>query len=339
MALAHDSLGSERIKPGDEVITSPVTFPTSVFPIIQAGAIPVFIDVDETMCMSADLVEEAISDRTKAILPVHLLGHPCDMPKILKHGYPVVEDACESHGAECYSKKVGAWGKLGTFSLFAAHHITMGEGGMIVTNDDTIADLARSIRAFGRVIDVARDPYAAQELGTRWKELFPELGPFDIRQTYDKLGYGLKITDIQAAIGLEQLNKLDKFIEARRRNAEYLRKGLEEFNHLIRLPIEKDWAKHTYHHFAILVREDAPFTRLELVNYLEANGIETRPIEAGNMVDQPCMRGVRYRVVGNLRNSQLIRKNGFFIGCHPSLSKDDLDYVILTFENFFRGYR
>jgi len=339
-ALTHQSLGDRRIKPGDEVVTSPVTFPTSVFPIIQVGVIPVFVDVDpETLCIDPAQVEQAISDRTRAIFPVHLLGHPCDMRQLVKEGYWIIEDVCESHGSECYGRKAGTWGDFGTFSFFAAHHITTGEGGMIITDDDRLADLARSIRGFGRVIEVAKDPRAAQTLGERYKEIYEELGPFDIRQTYDKLGYSLKMTDLQAALGVEQLKKLDNFIDARRQNVQYLSKELEAYDALIQLPVEKPWAKHTYHHFAIIIRENAPFSRLDIVNYLERNGIETRPIEAGNIVDQPCMRGQKFRVVGDLKVARHIRKNGFFVGCHPGLTREDLDYIVNVFTEFLEKHR
>jgi CDP-6-deoxy-D-xylo-4-hexulose-3-dehydrase len=172
-ALTHKSLGDRRIKPGDEVITSPVTFPTSVFPIIQVGAIPVFVDIEpDTLCMDPNETLRAISDKTKAVLPVHLLGHPFKVDEILdeceRKNLWIVEDACESHGAMINNRKVGTFGHFGTFSLFAAHHITTGEGGMIITNNDHLADLARSIRAFGRVIEVARDPKTAQTLGGRY---------------------------------------------------------------------------------------------------------------------------------------------------------------------------
>jgi CDP-6-deoxy-D-xylo-4-hexulose-3-dehydrase len=343
-ALTHNSLGDRRIKPGDEVITSPVTFPTSVFPIIQVGAIPVFVDIEpDTFCMDPNETLRAISHKTKAILPVHLLGHPFAIHEILDEckgrGLWIIEDACESHGAMINERKVGTFGDFGTFSFFAAHHITTGEGGMIITDNDHLADLARSIRAFGRVIEVARDPKAAQVLGGRYKVISPELGAYDVRQTFDKLGYGLKITDLQAAIGIEQLKKLDYFIEARRKNAQYLIKHLQPYEDFIQLPVEKPWAKHTYHHFAIIIREDAPFTRLDLITHLEQNGIETRPIEAGNIVDQPCMQEVRYRVVGELKYARLVRKNGFFVGVHPGLTREDLEYMINVFSDFFEKHK
>jgi len=343
-SLCHESLGDRRIKPGDEVVTSPVTFPTSVFPIIQMNAVPVFVDVEpDTLCMDPNLAIKAVSDKTKAILPVHLLGHPFKVDAVLdeckERNLWIIEDACESHGAMIVNRKVGTFGDFGTCSFFAAHHMTTGEGGMIITNDDHLADLARSIRAFGRVIEVARDPKAAQTLGGRYKEISPELGPFDVRQTFDKLGYALKITDLQAAIGIEQLKKLDDFIEARRRNAQYLLKHLQPYEDFIQLPVEKPWAKHTYHHFTILVRENAPFRRLELITHLEQNGIETRPIEAGNMADQPCMQGVQYRIVGELKYARHVRKNGFFIGVHPSLTKEDLEYMVNIFSDFLEKYK
>lgn len=348
-SLCHESLGEARIKPGDEVITSPVTFPTSVFPIIQMGAVPVFVDVDpDTLCMDPSLVLDACTDKTKAILVVHLLGHPVDLEifpgisgKARLEGSPevwLIEDACESHGAMIGSKKVGSFGDFGTFSFFAAHHMTTGEGGMLTTNDDHLADLARSIRAFGRVIEVARDPKATQKLGERYKEISPKLGLFDVRQTFDKLGYALKTTDLQSAIGIEQLKKLDSFIDIRRANARYLLDELRQYEDVIQLPVEKPWAKHTYHHFFIIVREGAPFTRIDMVNHLEKNGIETRPIEAGNMADQPCMEGVKYRVKGDLTNARHIRENGFFIGCHPGLSVEDLKRIVNVFASFMEKY-
>jgi len=345
-SLCHRSLGDKRIEPGDEVITSPVTFPTSVFPIIQMGAVPVFVDVDpETLCMDSDLACSVVTTKTKAVLPVHLLGHPCEMCSLMegiealdRADVWLVEDTCESHGAMIWDRKVGTFGDFGTFSFFAAHHITTGEGGMLTTSDRNLADLARSIRAFGRVIEVSKDPKAAQALGGRYKEISPKLGPFDVRQTFDKLGYALKMTDLQAAIGIEQLKKLDSFIKARRANAEYLLERLRPYENVIQLPVEKPGAFHTYHHFFMIVREDAPFTRLDLVNHLEANGIETRPIEAGNMDDQPCMEGVKYRVVGNLKNARHVRKDGFFIGCHPGLTQGDLDWVVRVFDDFMERY-
>jgi CDP-6-deoxy-D-xylo-4-hexulose-3-dehydrase len=334
--LTDETLGPKRIRPGDEVITSPVTFPTSVFPILQVGAVPVFVDVDpETLCMDVSMIEEAISEKTKAILPVHLLGHTCDMKGFSWSNHFLVEDVCESHGATSWGRKAGTFGDLGTFSFFTAHHMTTGEGGMIVTNDSKLANLAKSVRGFGRVIEVAQDPYAAQTLGDRYRLLSDDLGYFDIRQTFDRIGYALKMTDMQGAIGTEQLKKLDGFIETRRKNAEYMRSNLKSYSKWIQTPVERPWAHHTYHHFAMTVREDAPFSRLDIVNFLEAKGIETRPIEAGNMIDQPSMKGQKYRVVGDARNAKLIRKNSFFIGCHPGLTREDLEYVVNSFDEFF----
>lgn len=345
-SLCHESLGDRQIKPGDEVITSPVTFPTSVFPIIQMGAIPCFVDVDpETLCMDPKRVLDAWytgTEKTKAVLPVHLLGHPFHVPSIHdlveEKNLWLIEDACESHGAEINGKKVGSFGDFGTFSFFAAHHMTTGEGGMIITDDDRLADLARSIRAFGRVIEVARDPKAAQTLGDRYKVISRKLGLFDVRQTFDKLGYALKTTDLQSALGIEQLKKLPGFIKARRSNAQYLLKQLQPYEELIQLPIEKPWAKHTYHHFFIIVRENSPFTRLDLANNLEQNGVETRPIEAANMADQPCMEGVKYRVVGDLKIARHVRKDGLFIGVHPGLSKEDLERMVEIITSFLEKY-
>jgi CDP-6-deoxy-D-xylo-4-hexulose-3-dehydrase len=337
--FTHKSLGHMRIRRGDEVITSPVTFPTSCFPIIQVGAIPVFVDVDpETLCIDENLIQEAINPKTKAIVPIHLLGHPANMKFIMDiaedHHLLLLEDACESHGAECYGRKVGSFGEFGSFSFFAAHHICTGEGGMLVTNDDKLADLARSIRGFGRVV-VASDVGDRAKEVNRYKIYSEKLGPFDVRQTFTDIGYSLKMTDLQAAIGREQLKKLDVFVDKRRENAHYIIRGLKPFKGLIQLPVERKWAKHSYHHLPIILKPSAHLTRLEVITFLEERGIETRPIEAGNLVDQPCMEGIEYKVFGSLTNSENIKDNGFFIGTHPGLTKEDLDYVIHTFLELF----
>jgi len=335
----HKSLGKRRISPGSEVITTSVTFPTSVFPILQVNAVPVFVDVDpESYCLRPDLIEKAISRKTKAILPVHLMGHPCDMVKIMeiarKYDLLVIEDACESHGSKAYGKYTGTFGDFGTFSFFAAHHMTTGEGGMVVTSNDELADLANSIRAFGRITKVSTDPSKKLTFDDRYIEISKKLGRFDIRQTFTNLGFAFKVTDLQSAIGIEQLKKLPDFIQKRRENAEYMKQKLSPYEEWLKLPSEKPWAYNTHHHFTVVIKPNAPIDRLELVRWLEEHNIETRPIEAGNMIAQPCMEKEKYEVYKSVPVSEWIGKNGFFFGCHPGLTKEDMDYIISTIHDF-----
>lgn len=335
-----------RIKPGDEVITPAVTWPTTCFPIIQIGAIPVFVDVDrETFCIDPSEIEKAVSDKTKAILLVHMLGHPADMKWILEiaedNNLLVIEDACEALGAECYGRKVGAFGDMATFSFFAAHHITTGEGGMITTNEELFASLARSIRAFGRacacpVCKVSIDPNYYCPL--RHLSEVDSLGDYDRRYIFTSIGFSLKLTEIQAALGIIQMQKLENFLKVRRENAEHVIKSLEPYSNFLELPVEKKWAKHAWFGIAITVREDAPFSRSEFVKYLEERGIETRPIMAGNIIDQPCMKGINFRKVGELPITNMVKSNSFFIGCYPGISKEKREYQIEVLTSFLEKY-
>jgi CDP-6-deoxy-D-xylo-4-hexulose-3-dehydrase len=345
--VALSALNEKRNLKYKYVITTPATFATSVFPIIQIGAIPVFVDVDdESYCINPDLVEEAIRhfgrDLTGAILPVDLMGHPSDCKRLCeiadKYNLFIMFDSCEAHGAECYGKKVGAWGDCSTFSFFVAHHITSGEGGAITTNNEEIAELARSIRAFGRMEEIAKVK-SGDEKVKRYKLISKRLGLFDTRMTFVRLGYNMRMTDLQAAIGVEQLKKFPDFLERRRQNAEYIIKHLEPYSDYLQLPKTKKWAKHAWHHVAILVKDDAPFTRFDIADHLEKNGVETRTIEAGNMVRQPALEGKNYHVFGELINADKIWKNGFMVGCHQGLVKEDLDYMIQVFAEFLERHK
>lgn len=332
---ANETPQEYRVGRGDEIITPALNWPTSVFPIIQLGATPVFVDVEpETYCIDPESVEAAVSSKTKVLWPVHLLGHPADMARLVdiadNHKLMMIEDVCEAHGSRWQGKPTGSFGILATFSFFAGHHMTTGEGGMIVTSNSRLARLAKSLRAFGRYIPSGGDEPSP---------VFERMGDYSPRFIFTEIGYSLKLTEMQAAMGLEQLRKLQKFIEIRRRNVQHLRKKLSPFTDYLQLPVEKAGATNSYFGFPILVRENAPFGRAEFVQHLEEAGVETRPLMAGNLIDQPCVRNTHFRVSGSLTNTKRAKDRAFFIGIHQSLSREDLDYVSSCVEDFMTGFR
>jgi CDP-6-deoxy-D-xylo-4-hexulose-3-dehydrase len=312
---------SRRIRPGDEIITPAVTWATTVYPIINVGAKPVFVDVElETYNIDPNEVEKAVSDRTKAIVPVHLLGYPCNMKRIMeigeKHDMYVIEDSCEAHGAEYFGKKVGSFGDMATFSFFLSHHITTIEGGMLVTDNEHYAELAKALRAFGWIRDLKEKDVIARKYQN-----------IDPRFLFINLGFNIRPTEIQGAFGIHQIKKLDRFIEIRRKNASYWEKRLSNYDAYLMLPQEKRGFKHVYFCYPITVKPQAPFTRRQLTEHLEHKGIETRPIMAGNITEQPVINLIEHRRVGDLRNSALIMKNSFFFGNHSMIDKKRREYI------------
>ncbi len=319
---------SNRIKPGDEIITPAVTWATTVWPIINCGAVPVLVDVNlETFNINTEEIEKAITDRTRAIMPVHLLGNPCHMAKIKeiaqKYNLYIIEDACEAHGAEFGGQKVGSFGDLATFSFFFSHHITTIEGGMVLTNDEELAELAKALRVFGWIKNLNdKDKIAA-----RYENIDP-------RYLFLNIGYNFRPTEIQGAFGIHQLKRLDKFIEIRRQNAEFWRENLREYENYILLHREREKTKHVWFGYPVTVRPDGPFTREELVDFLEAKGVETRPIMAGNIDEQPAMRLFNHRRVGELPNSRLIMRNSFFFGNHHGIGPVEREAIVNYFGEF-----
>jgi CDP-6-deoxy-D-xylo-4-hexulose-3-dehydrase len=313
LSILTNALLKSRLKPGDEIITPALTWVTTVFPILNCGLTPVLVDVGlDTFDISPDEVEKAITDRTRAIMLVHLLGNPCQMDRIMEiarqHNLYVIEDACEAHGAEFNGKRVGSFGDLATFSFFFSHHISTIEGGMVLTNNEEFAELARALRAFGWVRDLKdKDEIARQH------------ADIDPRYLFINTGYNFRPTEIQGAFGIHQLKKLDKFIEIRRGNAEFWFENLKRHKDYLLLYKEGEGTKHVWFGYPITVRPEAPFTRGDLTNFLEAKGVETRPIMAGNIDEQPVMRFFPYRKVGNLPNSRLIMRNSFFFGNHQGM--------------------
>jgi CDP-6-deoxy-D-xylo-4-hexulose-3-dehydrase len=319
------------IRAGDEVIVPAVGFVTTVFPIVNVGAVPVLVDVElETFNIAIDQIERAITDKTKAIMPVHLVGNPCDITSVIeiarKHDLFVVEDACEAHGAEVDGKKVGSFGDIATFSFFLTHHITTIEGGMVVARDDRFAELSKALRAFGWVRDMAdRDAIAR------------EYGDIDQRFLFVNTGYNLKPTEIQGAFGIHQIEKLDGFVEIRRENARYWTEQLRPFSEHLLLYEETPGTKYGWYAYPVTVKPDAPFTREELRDFLQTKGLETRPILAGNIDEQPAMKYVDYRKVGDLPNARTIHRQSFFFGNHHGVGPAHREAVVGYFTEFMSG--
>ena len=337
-ALTSPKVGEKRLKPGDEVITVAAAFPTTVNPIIQNNLIPVFVDVDMgTYNIQADKIEDAISDKTKAIFIAHTLGNPFDLNKVMevaeKYDLWVIEDNCDALGSKYKGQYTGTFGHIATFSFYPPHHMTMGEGGALVTNDSQVKRLIESFRDWGR--DCWCESGCDNNCGKRFEWQLGDL-PFgyDHKYIYSHIGYNLKLTDMQAAIGVEQLKKLPSFIEARKRNFRMLYDELKKYDDYFILPEVEPEADPCWFGFLLTVREDAGFTKDDIVKHLEDNKIATRMLFAGNITKHPCFAGVKYRVCGNLVNTDRIMNNTFWIGVYPGLEDIHLNYTIEKISNF-----
>ena len=310
-----------RLAPGDEVITPAVTWATTVWPIIQTGLTPVLVDVDrETFNIDPEQVEAAITPRTRAIMLVHLLGRPCEMDAILdiarRHALAVIEDACEAHGAEYRGRKTGSFGDLATFSFFFSHHITTIEGGMVLTDDDELAELARATRVFGWAREYD-DPAAAAQR-------HPQIDP---RYLFLDVGYNLRPTEIQGAFGMHQLGRLDGFVETRRANAAAWGDRIEALSPQLSVQREAPGTRHAWFGYPLTVRPGGGLSRDGLARHLESRGVETRPIMAGNIAEQPAIRTHRFRAFGELPNARYIHRNAFFFGNHHGVGEALLSYI------------
>jgi CDP-6-deoxy-D-xylo-4-hexulose-3-dehydrase len=331
LSVLTNPIFTDRIEPGSEIITPAVTWATTVYPIANVGCTPVLVDVDpHTFNILPEEMEKALSSKTRAVVPVHLLGGPCELDKINRiaedHDLFVVEDACESTGAEIRGKKVGSLGDMGTFSFFISHHISTIEGGIIVTNDDNLYEYLKAMRAFGWVRDLReKDSYSSANKG------------IDPRFLFITHGYNLRPTEIQGAFGIHQIRKLDSFVVKRRENAAYWTKKLSAYRDKLILPSESEHAKHVYFGYPITVKLDAGFTRKELVDHLEMKLIETRPIMAGNMAEQPAMKHIDHRTVGELPNSQMIMRQSFFFGNHNGIGPEEREYIADTIIDFLKA--
>lgn len=331
-ALTSPLLGDEAVRPGDEVITVAAGFPTTVNPTIVNGLVPVFVDIDiPTYNVVPSLVEEAISDKTSAIMIAHTLGNPFDLGEITriakKHDLWLIEDCCDALGSTYDGQLVGSFGDAGTLSFYPAHHITMGEGGAVFTNNAVLRRAQASIRDWGRDCwcDPGMDNTCTKRFG--WSLGTLPRG-YDHKYTYSHLGYNLKITDMQAAVGVAQLDRLTYFIEARRHNFRRLHEGLRELEEFLILPQATAKSDPSWFGFLITVREQAPFTRNQLTQALHQRGVDTRNLFAGNLVRQPYMIGRNHRVVGTLENTDRVMNQTFWIGVFPGLSDTHIDYTI-----------
>ena len=330
LSVLANPLAPRPLLPGDEVITPAVTWVTTVYPIINVGAVPVLVDVDpDTFNIDIAEIERALSPRTRAIMPVHLLGNPCDMESITdiarRRDLLVIEDTCEAHGAAIGGRRVGSFGDLATFSFFFTHHVATVEGGMLVTNNDDLGDLARALRAFGWIRDL-RD---REELARRHAEIDP-------RFLFVNTGYNFKPTELQAAFGIHQLPRLDGFIAARRANAEFWSGELGRLGDL-RIQHERPGTTHAWFGYPLTVLPGARFSRAELVAFLESRGLETRPIVAGNVAEQPALRLFPHRTVGDLANSRLIHRNSLYFGNHPGVGPAEREAVAGYLREFIEG--
>ena len=341
-ALTSNKLGRRRLKPGDEVITVACAFPTTVSPIIQNKLIPVFLDVDiGTYNIQANNIQEALSEKTKAIFIAHTLGNPFDLDKIMeiagKYNLWVVEDNCDALGSKYSGQYTGTFGHISTFSFYPAHHITMGEGGALVTNDTQLKRLIESFRDWGR--DCWCEPGCDDTCGKRFSWQLGTLPyGYDHKYIYSHIGYNLKLTDMQAAVGVEQLKKLPDFIKYRKKNWKILYEGLKQYEYYFILPQPAERSDPSWFGFMLTVRKNAPFSKNDVVGYLENNKIATRSLFAGNILRHPAYQEIEHRVCGTLSNTEYIMDSAFWIGVYPGLGEDRINYVLNVFELFMRQY-
>ena len=339
-SLTSESLGNDRIKHGDEVITVAAGFPTTVNPIVQNGAIPVFVDIEEgTYNINVDEVESAISEKTKAIMVAHTLGNPFDLDKILKivkdHDLYLVEDNCDALGSRYKGKLTGTFGHFSTLSFYPAHHITTGEGGAINTNDPILERIARSFRDWGR--DCYCETGASDSCGMRFTQKFGELPlGYDHKYVYSHIGYNLKATDLQAAIGVAQLKKIDKFIGRRKENFGYLYNRLKPYEDYFILPKALPEANPSWFAFPLTVRENSGLTRKDVVGFLEKNKVMTRTLFSGNLIKHPAYINVKKRVASSLKITDEVMNRTFFVGVYPGISAMMIEYVCDIFDKIVR---
>jgi CDP-6-deoxy-D-xylo-4-hexulose-3-dehydrase len=338
-AITSPKLGERRLKPGDEIITTACGFPSTLNPIIQNNLVPVFIDVDlGTYNIQAEQIEAAISEKTKAVVIPHTLGNPADLDTIMKivkkYDLWFIEDNCDALGSRYRGKHTGTFGHISTCSFYPAHHITMGEGGAVITSDPLLKKIVMSFRDWGR--DCWCKPGCDNSCGKRFDWKLGDLPQgYDHKYIYSHIGYNLKVTDMQAAIGVEQLKKLPGFIEKREENFQLLFRELKKYEQYLVLPQNNLNSDPSWFGFPLLVKPGAPFTRDEIVHYLEDKKIATRMLFGGNLIKQPAYSGMNSRVVDSLKNTDLVMDNLFWIGVYPGLTDQMIKYINDTFAHFF----
>lgn len=337
--LTSAKLRGRAIKKGDEVIGVAAGFPTTVNPIIQFGAIPVFVDVDiQTHNINVDLIEAAITPKTKAIMLAHALGNPFNVSRVKeicdKHNLWLIEDTCDALGAELNGQKCGTFGDIGTLSFYPAHHMTMGEGGAVFMNNPELKAIAESFRDWGR--DCYCPPGCDNTCGCRFEQKHGDLPyGYDHKYVYSHSGYNLKITDMQAACGLAQLGKLEYFIEKRRSNYAYLRNKLESLTDFIHLPIPTPNSNPSWFGFPITLKDDCGVSRVDVTKFLDSHKIGSRLLFAGNLLKQPYFKDVEFRVVGDLTHTEKTMNDTFWIGVQPALDEVHFDFVAEKMEELF----
>jgi CDP-6-deoxy-D-xylo-4-hexulose-3-dehydrase len=332
------------LRPGDEAITPAVTFPTTLAPILQNQLVPVFVDCElGSYNIQLDQLEAALSPRTRVLVFPHTLGNPVDMAQVMAFARAndlyVVEDTCDALGSRFDGQMCGTFGEFGTLSCYPAHHITMGEGGAVFTDSPKLAKIARSVRDWGRDCWCGYDSPPNGQCGKRFEWEIPGLpGGYDHRYYFSEIGYNLKLTDIQAAMGVAQMDKLPGFIAARQRNFRWLYEGLQPYQDWLILPTWHPKAEVSWFAFPITVREEAPFTRRQLTRWLEERHIQTRLLFAGDIRQQPAYRDMPHRSVGELPNSQKVLHSSFFVGVYPGLDRPRIEYMLETLHTFFATF-
>ena len=338
-ALTSPKLGDKAIQPGDEVITVAAGFPTTVNPILQNNCVPVFVDVDiPTYNINTDLLEEAYSKKTKAVMIAHALGNPYNLKVVKafteKYNLWLIEDCCDALGSEYNGQRVGSFGDVGTLSFYPAHHITMGEGGAVFTNNGQLKKIIESFRDWGR--DCYCQPGCDNTCGKRFSWQLGDLPDgYDHKYTYSHLGYNLKITDMQAACGLAQLERVDDFVQSRKDNFSYLTEKLQSLTDYLILPEATENSVVSWFGYPITIKQNAGTSRVMLLKYLDQYNIGTRLLFAGNLTKQPYFKGQKCRIIGNLENTDIIMNQTFWIGIYPGINYEKLDYVVNQLEAYF----
>ena len=339
-ALTSPKLGEKRLIPGDEVITTACGFPTTLNPILQNNLVPVFVDIElGTYNIQVEQIENAISEKTKAIIVPHTLGNPADLESISKlvkrNNLWFIEDNCDALGSQYQGKFTGTFGHMSTCSFYPAHHITIGEGGAVLTNDPLLKKIIMSFRDWGR--DCWCEPGCDNSCGKRFDWQLGDLPKgYDHKYVYSHIGYNLKVTDMQAAVGVEQIKKLTGFIEKRKQNFSVFYQGLKNYDSYFILPEPSQDAEPSWFGFPIFVKSNAPFSRNDIVKNLEEHKIATRMLFGGNLIKQPAYSEMKYRKVGSLVNTELVMNNLFWIGVYPGIRENQIKYILKVFKNFFK---